>query len=109
MGLTEDAARKAGINVVTASYPMESTTRGWIHGPGNKGTFKLVVDADKKIIVGGTVVGPHAGEILAGLTVAVVGKVPVQKLIETVWAYPTYHRGFDAVLAELPDELKTSR
>lgn len=109
VGLTEDAARKAGINVVTASYPMESTTRGWIHGPGNKGTFKLVVDADKKIIVGGTVVGPHAGEILAGLTVAVVGKVPVQKLIETVWAYPTYHRGFDAVLAELPDELKTGR
>ena len=109
VGLTEDAARNAGITVATASYPMESTTRGWIHGAGNKGTFKLVVDADKGVIVGGTIVGPHAGEILAGLTVAVVGKVPVQQLIETVWAYPTYHRGFDAVLAELPDNLKSGR
>ena len=67
------------------------------------------MDEDKKIRVGGTDVRPHADENIAGLTVAVVGKVPVQKLIETVWAYPTYHRGFDAVLAELPDELKTGR
>lgn len=109
VGLTESAAREAGINVVCATYPMQSTTRGWIHGKGNKGLFKLVVDADRGVVVGGTVVGPHAGEILAGITVAVVGAVPIQQLIETVWAYPTYHRGFDAVLGELPADLRNGR
>lgn len=109
VGLTEESARAQGINVATATYPMESTTRGWIHGPGNAGLFKLVVDADTRTVVGGTVVGPHAGEILAGVTVAVAGKVPLQDLIETVWAYPTYHRGFDAVLAELPANLSSGR
>ena len=109
VGLTEHDARTAGLNVVTASYPMASTTRGWIHGEGNDGLFKLIVDHARGVIVGGTVVGPHAGEVLAGLTVAVAGGVPVQRLIETVWAYPTYHRGFDAVLAELPDDLRSGR
>ncbi len=109
VGLTEAQARAAGINVAPVAYPMESTTRGWIHGPGNKGVMKLVVDADRGVVVGGTAVGPHAGEILAGITVAVVGEVPVQRLIETVWAYPTYHRIFDAVLAELPSELRNGR
>ncbi len=88
---------------------MESTARGWIHGPGNKGVLKLVVDADRGVLVGGTAVGPHAGEILAGITVAVAGEVSVQRLIETVWAYPTYHRIFDDVLAELPSELRNGR
>lgn len=109
VGISESAAREAGLNVAVATYPMETTTRGWIHGPGNKGIFKLVVDADRGVLVGGTVVGPHAGEVLAGLTVAVASQVPVQRLIETVWAYPTYHRGFDAVLAELPDVLRNGR
>lgn len=109
VGLTEQAARDAGLDVVVATYAMESTTRGWIHGKGNTGIFKIVVDTATNALVGGTVVGPHAGELLSGFTVAVVGQVPVQKLIETVWAYPTYHRGFDAVLGKLPENLRNGR
>ena len=108
VGLTEDAARNAGITVATASCNGVNNTRldSRCRQQGNvqtrcrcrQGSHRWRHDRR-----------PHAGEILAGLTVAVVGKVPVQQLIETVWAYPTYHRGFDAVLAELPDNLKSGR
>ncbi len=109
VGLTEEQARAKGIDVVVATYPMESVSRAWIHGPPNAGILKLVVDTATEAIVGATAVGPHAGEVLAGMTVAVAGKVPVSTLVTTVWAYPTYHRGFDAVLAELPARLRPSR
>ncbi|MGV1036915.1 MAG: dihydrolipoyl dehydrogenase family protein [Candidatus Nanopelagicales bacterium] len=109
VGLTEAKARASGIDVAIATYPMESVSRAWIHGPPNAGILKVVVDNSTAAIIGATVVGPHAGEVLAGLTVAVAAKVPVSTLVTTVWAYPTYHRGFDAVLAELPAQLRPTR
>lgn len=109
VGLTEQQARDAGLDVVTAQYPMERVSRGFIHGPGNAGLIKLVVDTDAGTVVGATVVGPHGGEVLGALTVAVAGKVPVANLVTTVWAFPTYHRGIDAVLGELPPELRPIR
>lgn len=109
VGLSEQQARDAGLEVVTAQYPMDRVSRGYIHGPGNAGLIKLVVDADAGTVVGATAVGPHGGEILGALTVAVAGKVPVTDLMTTVWAFPTYHRGIDAALGELPAELRPIR
>ena len=48
-----------------------ANTRGWIHGPGNDGFVKVVEDADRGVLVGATVVGPHGGELIGMLTVAV--------------------------------------
>ena len=109
VGLTEQAARDQGIDVATATYPMQHVSRAFIHGPGNEGLLKVVVDRASRTVVGATVVGPHAGEVLSGLTVAVAGKVSLDDLITTVWAFPTYHRGYDAVFGELPQDLRPIR
>lgn len=109
VGLTEAAARDKGLDIAVASYPMEKVARAWMHGPGNEGILKIIVDRKSETLVGATVVGPHAGEVLSGFTAAVAGNIPIGTLRSTVWAYPTYHRGFDAVFDELPDDLKKLR
>lgn len=104
VGLTEKQAREQGIEVRTATYPMSRSARGWIHGPGNDGVFKLVEDARSGVLVGATAMGPAGGEVLGALAVAVHARVPVQTLREMIYAYPTLHRGIEGALDELPAE-----
>lgn len=109
VGLTEQAARDQGLNIAVATYPMQNVSRAFIHGPGNEGILKVVIDRVTRTVVGATAVGPHGGEVLSGLTVAIAGKVSLDDLITTVWAFPTYHRGYDAVFGELPEDLRPIR
>lgn len=98
VGMTEQQARDTGLRVRTGSEPMPSTPRGWIHGAGNDGLVKVVEDADRGVLVGATVVGPHGGEVLGLLTLAVHAAVPVATLATMHYAYPTLHRAvLDAV------------
>ena len=98
VGMTQAQATKAGINVLVGRTALPSTARGWIHGPGNDGLIKLIGDADRGVLVGGTTVGPSGGEMLSALVVAVHAAVPLERLRSMIYAYPTFHRGIlDAV------------
>jgi pyruvate/2-oxoglutarate dehydrogenase complex dihydrolipoamide dehydrogenase (E3) component len=101
VGLTERAAREAGRNVRVGKTPVSTSTRGWIHGPGNDGLIKLVEDVDEGVLVGATSCGPWGGEVLAMLTLAVHARVPVDTLRTMIYAYPTFHRGVIDALADL--------
>ncbi|MGI8306221.1 dihydrolipoyl dehydrogenase family protein [Saccharopolyspora hattusasensis] len=101
VGLTESRARKQEIAVRTATTQISASTRGWIHKIDNEGIIKLVADAERGVLVGATVVAPAGGEIIGALAVAVHAEVPVQRLREMIFAYPTFHRAIEATLAEL--------
>jgi pyruvate/2-oxoglutarate dehydrogenase complex dihydrolipoamide dehydrogenase (E3) component len=101
VGLTEAAARERGLKVATALSPVSSSTRGWIHGPGNDGLIKLVADRERGILVGATSAGPVGGEVLSMLALAVHAEVPLTSLRRMIYAYPTFHRGVLAVLEEI--------
>jgi pyruvate/2-oxoglutarate dehydrogenase complex dihydrolipoamide dehydrogenase (E3) component len=49
----------------------------------------MVVDEDRKVVVGMTFVGQDVAEMLQGATIAVVGEVPIDRLWHAVPAYPT--------------------
>jgi pyruvate/2-oxoglutarate dehydrogenase complex dihydrolipoamide dehydrogenase (E3) component len=102
VGLTEAEARGAGISVVTATTPVPSSTRGWIHKVGNDGVIKLVQDRDRGVLVGATSAGPWGGEVLGLLALAVHARVPVDRLASMIYAYPTFHRAIEAAVAQLP-------
>jgi pyruvate/2-oxoglutarate dehydrogenase complex dihydrolipoamide dehydrogenase (E3) component len=98
VGLTERRAREQGLDVRVATYPIPKSARGWIHKAGNDGFIKLVADAGRGVLVGATSAGPTGGEVLAMLTLAVHARIPVRRLSEMIYAYPTFHRAvFDAV------------
>jgi pyruvate/2-oxoglutarate dehydrogenase complex dihydrolipoamide dehydrogenase (E3) component len=101
VGLTEAQARERYAAVATASADVADTTRGWIHGPGNAGFISVVQDVERDVLVGATSAGPTGGEVLGFLALAVTQAVPVQAMIDMPYAYPTVHRGIQAVLQQL--------
>ena len=101
VGMTEAAARSAGLTVRIGSTKLEESTRGFTHGAGSRGLIKVVEDADRGVLVGATVVGPFGGEILGFLAVAVHAAVPVDTLRSMIYAYPTFHRAIESALADL--------
>jgi pyruvate/2-oxoglutarate dehydrogenase complex dihydrolipoamide dehydrogenase (E3) component len=102
VGLSEAAARADGLTVCAGSAPVPTSSRGFIHGPGNEGLIKVVCDADRGVLVGATSVGPRGGEVLSMLTLAVHARLPVTTLRQMIYAFPTFHGGVLDALAELP-------
>jgi pyruvate/2-oxoglutarate dehydrogenase complex dihydrolipoamide dehydrogenase (E3) component len=90
VGMTEAAARRAGRDVAVAVKQLPVTFRGWLHGVGG-GFVKLVVDRSSGCLVGATAVGPHGGEVLGMLSLAVHAKVPLGELRTMIYAFPTFH------------------
>ena len=101
VGLSEKQARDAGVAVRVGLAQLPSSARGWIHKAGNDGLIKLVADSDRDVLVGATSVGPVGGEVLSALAVAVHANVPVQRLREMIYAYPTFHRAIEDALRAL--------
>lgn len=102
VGLSEAEARGAGHNIVVATKPVGRTARGWLHAVGNEGLIKLVVDADDDVLIGATSVGPAGGEVLGVLALAVHARIPIPTLRTMVYAYPTFYKGIEDALDELP-------
>ena len=71
------------------------------HGPGNEGLIKIVTDTDRNVIIGATTVGPHGGEMIAFLALAVHANIPVATLRQMIYAYPTFWRGIEDTLNQL--------
>jgi pyruvate/2-oxoglutarate dehydrogenase complex dihydrolipoamide dehydrogenase (E3) component len=101
VGLTEQQARDAGLDVATGLAPLAESTRGWITGPGGDGIIKLVEDRAAGHLVGATSVGPMGGEVLSMLATAVHARIPTVTLARMPFAYPTFHRAVETALADL--------
>jgi pyruvate/2-oxoglutarate dehydrogenase complex dihydrolipoamide dehydrogenase (E3) component len=101
VGMTEQEARDAGLQVRTGIVQLPSVSRGWIHKAGNDGFIKVVADIERGVLIGATSAGPWGGEVLGALHVAVRGAVPIATLRHSMWAFPTFHRGIGDALADL--------
>jgi pyruvate/2-oxoglutarate dehydrogenase complex dihydrolipoamide dehydrogenase (E3) component len=100
VGQTEQQARDAGADVQVGFTELPSSSRGFVHGPGNAGFIKVIADRARGVLVGATSAGPSGGEVLGALSLAVHAEVPLDTLTSTIWAYPTFHRAIgDAVRA----------
>lgn len=101
VGMTEAEAGDAGLNVLTAFKLVGHTARGWLHQTGNEGFIKLIADADRNVLLGATSVGPHGGEVLGLLSLAVHAEISIDTLRSMIYAYPTFHKGIEDALKEL--------
>jgi pyruvate/2-oxoglutarate dehydrogenase complex dihydrolipoamide dehydrogenase (E3) component len=102
VGVTEAEAREQGLDVRVGLTQVPASARGWIHKAGNDGFIKLVEDRGRGVLVGATSAGPWGGEVLSMLVLAVHAAVPVRRLREMIYAYPTFHRAVSDALSELP-------
>lgn len=88
VGRTEAEAREAGLHVRAVRIPIEVSGAS-LHADDYEGTAQIVVDEDRRVIVGATFVGPDVGEMLHAATIAVVGEVPLDRLWHAVPAFPS--------------------
>lgn len=99
VGLTEQQARDAGYAVRTSVSHLERSSRGWIQRA--VGLVKVVEDAERGVLVGASVVGPAAGEMIGMFTLAIEAEVPVETFARMHFAYPTLHRAAQVALERL--------
>ncbi|MFJ9782817.1 dihydrolipoyl dehydrogenase family protein [Amycolatopsis sp. NPDC101161] len=89
VGLTAAKAEAAGLRTRVVDYDLAATAGSAVHAEGYRGHARMVVDEDRKVIVGFTLVGPDVAEMLHAATIAVVGEVPLDRLWHAVPAFPT--------------------
>jgi pyruvate/2-oxoglutarate dehydrogenase complex dihydrolipoamide dehydrogenase (E3) component len=89
VGHTLASAQEAGINARAVDVPTGGNAGGSFVGPGAPGTARIVVDEDRRIVVGATFTGAEIAEALHAATIAVVGEVPLDDLWHAVPCFPT--------------------
>ncbi|MFJ8006963.1 dihydrolipoyl dehydrogenase family protein [Streptomyces fagopyri] len=89
VGLSLAEAESAGLPVRAVDVDMSSVAGAGLYADGYRGKARMVVDTDREIVVGLTLVGPGVGELIHSATVAVAGEVPVSRLWHAVPSYPT--------------------
>jgi pyruvate/2-oxoglutarate dehydrogenase complex dihydrolipoamide dehydrogenase (E3) component len=89
VGLTAAAAEAAGLRIRVIDHDLGAVAGSALHADGYRGQARMVVDEDRKVIVGFTLAGPDVAELLHAATIAVVGEVPLDRLWHAVPAFPT--------------------
>jgi pyruvate/2-oxoglutarate dehydrogenase complex dihydrolipoamide dehydrogenase (E3) component len=98
VGLSEQQARKKGLNIRMANQPMEYVARA-LETDEPRGFMKAVVDADTDQILGCTILGVQGGEVMGLLQVAMMGKLPYTALRDGVFAHPTLTESLNGLFA----------
>ena len=101
VGLNETEARAQGAAVRVAKIPVGAVLRTWTTGE-NRGFMKALVDARGDRILGFTMFGPEAGEVMAVVQTAMLAGMPYTGLREAILAHPTMAEGLGALFSEIP-------
>ena len=88
VGRSLEQARKDGYNASSVELPI-AVAGSSLHAKNYEGWAQLVVDEDRKVLLGATFAGPDVAELLHAATIAVVGEVPLDRLWHAVPSYPT--------------------
>jgi pyruvate/2-oxoglutarate dehydrogenase complex dihydrolipoamide dehydrogenase (E3) component len=89
VGLTLQSAVERGVDGRAYDVPSSGTAGASFHGRNTPGTSRIVVDEDAGVIVGATFTGSDVAEWLHAATIAIVGRVPIVRLWDSVPAFPT--------------------
>jgi len=90
VGLTNEQAVQAGHRVRSVDVETGDVVMGAkLYADGYSGRARMVVDEDHGYLLGVTLVGPGATELLHAATIAVAGQVPIHRLWHAVPCFPT--------------------
>ncbi|MEQ5843646.1 FAD-dependent oxidoreductase [Paraburkholderia acidicola] len=101
VGLSEREAQQKGIAVRVAKLPMKNVLRT-LATDESQGFMKVLVGANDDRILGFTMIGAEAGEVLAAMQTAILSGLPYQKLRDAVISHLTYAEGLGPLLANVP-------
>ena len=88
VGLNEQDAKAQGVAYEVTTYQMHELDRA-IADSATQGFVKVLTPPGKDKILGVTIVGDHAGELLAEYVLAMKYKLGLNKILGTIHTYPT--------------------
>ncbi len=100
VGLSETEARTRGVAVRVARLPMGAVLRTRTTGE-MRGFMKALVDARTDRILGFTMFGPEAGEVMAVVQTAMLAGMPYTGLRDAILAHPTMAEGLSGLFAQI--------
>jgi dihydrolipoamide dehydrogenase len=89
VGHTEASAREAGLEVTIVDTETSGNAGGSYYGHGAPGTSRLVIDRERRLVVGATFTGAEIADMLHAATIAIVGEVPLDRLRHATPPFPT--------------------
>ena len=101
VGLSEAEAHRRGIGVRVAKLPMSAVLRTWTISESG-GFMKALVDSHGDRILGFTILGPEAGEVVAAVQTAMLAGLPYTGLRDAILTHPTMAEGLTTLFASVP-------
>ncbi len=108
VGLNEKEARREGTEVDVTRYELSELDRAIAEGH-TQGFIKVLTVPGKDRILGATIVGHGAGEMLAEFTLAMTQGIGLNKLLGTIHPYPTFSEAVKATAGSWKNAHKPER
>lgn len=109
-GLTEKEAKEQGIKYEAVTFPWSASGRA-IASNATAGFTKLIFDKESHRLIGGAMVGSHAGELLGEVCLAIEMGSDAEDIALTVHAHPTLHESiglaaeiYEGSITDLPNK-----
>jgi pyruvate/2-oxoglutarate dehydrogenase complex dihydrolipoamide dehydrogenase (E3) component len=101
VGLSERDAQREGIATRVAKLPMSAVLRTEATDE-TQGFMKAIVGRDDDRILGFTMIGAEAGEVMAAVQTAILAKLPYQTLRDAILTHPTMAEGLGSLFENVP-------
>jgi pyruvate/2-oxoglutarate dehydrogenase complex dihydrolipoamide dehydrogenase (E3) component len=101
VGLSESETQRQGVTARVARLPM-SDVRRTATTDEIQGFMKVIVGGSDDRILGFTMVGAEAGEVMAAVQTAMLAALPYPVLRDAVLAHPTMAEGLDSLFSNVP-------
>ena len=101
VGLSERDAQRQGVAVRVARLPMNAVRRTATTDE-TQGFMKVLVGANDDRILGFTMIGAEAGEVMTAVQTAMLADLPYPRLRDAVLAHPTMAEGLGSLFANVP-------
>jgi len=101
VGLSEGEAERQGITVRVARLPMNSVL-GAQATERREGFMKALISQNDDRILGFTMVGAEAGEVMAAVHTAMLARLSYSTLTDTAFAHPTMAEGLSSLFSNVP-------
>ena len=88
VGLNEREAKEQGIKIEVTTYDLSDLDRAIADGDAN-GMVKVLTAAGSDRIIGATILGPQAGELITEFVTAMKHNLGLNKILATIHSYPT--------------------
>jgi pyruvate/2-oxoglutarate dehydrogenase complex dihydrolipoamide dehydrogenase (E3) component len=101
IGLNETDAKARGIDVRVAKIPLASVPRARTNG-ATKGFMKVLVDAHSDQILGFSMLGTNAGDVVTAVQMAMLGKLPYTAVRDAIISHPLMSEGLNILFSKVP-------